>query len=439
MCGKGLRVSEKRVEFEYAPRAWQKEVLEALKLARLAVVVAHRRAGKTEVMCLRLLLAALTLERAHPAPFFGYVAPFLNQAKAVAWDRLKYYTRSLQAAGLARVNESELTLSLWNGAAIRLFGADYPDRLRGLGFDGVVMDEVAQMRPETWPGVVRPALADRGGWAVFIGTPKGVNVFYELYERALERPGEWYAASFPVDRTGVLAEEELLALRREIGEDVFRREFLCDFTADAAGIFIDFQSVYDAARAERPLSNLAPLVFGLDVARFGDDRSVLLARRGRVVEDVQVWQGRDLMWTSSAVSGEINRCRPRAVFVDAVGVGAGVVDRLRQLGHRVIGVNSGARSGRADQYSNLKAEMWDKMRQWLSEGAVIPDREDLKKDLLATAYSFDAGGRLKIESKDELKKRVSFSTDLADALALTFAQPVPHEDLRVRRPQYAEM
>jgi hypothetical protein len=110
--------------------------------------------------------------------------------------------------------------------------------------------------------------------------------------------------------------------------------------------------------------------------------------------------------------------------VDVVGLGAGVADRLRQLGHRVIGVNSGSKALNPDKFINLKAEMWSKMRNWLAESAVIPDRPELRDDLLAPRYDFDHAGRLKIESKDDLKARVRFSTDLADALALTFAQPV---------------
>lgn len=426
---------KREIYFDYAPRPWQEEALTALESHRFGVIVAHRRAGKTEVVCLRLLIAAMLLNRAHPVPLFGYIAPFFNQARAVAWDRLKFYARGLP--GL-KINESESTLTLWNGSAIRIFGADYPDRLRGLGFDGVVMDEVAQMKPDTWGAVVRPALSDRQGWAVFIGTPKGQNVFFDLWGQANEEP-DWYAGSFPAGKTGVIDEDELTKLKREMGDNLFGQEYLCDFTADASGIFISFQSVMEAAKAERPLVNTAPLVFGLDVARYGDDRSVLLMRRGRVVESLFVWRGQDLMWTSANVSEHINRLRPQAVFIDSVGLGAGVVDRLRQLGHRVIGVNSGSKPGQSEKFVNLKAEMWSKMRDWLQEGAVIPDREDLKKDLLAPTYDFDSAGRLKIESKDDLKSRIKFSTDIADALALTFAQPVAHTDLKARRPRFAEM
>ena len=149
------------VNFDYAPRPWQRAALRELESHSRSVLVAHRRAGKTELLALRLLIAAMELTREHPAPLFGYLAPFLYQAEAVVWTRLKYYARNLISAGLARTKEDDLVLTLWNGSSIRLFGADRPDRLRGNGFDGVVMDEVAQMKPNTWPAVVLPALSDR--------------------------------------------------------------------------------------------------------------------------------------------------------------------------------------------------------------------------------------------------------------------------------------
>ncbi len=436
---------ERRVYFNYSPRPWQAQVLNRLAAHRFAVIVAHRRAGKTEVMTLRLLLAAMvagataeigppaaktefqSVGRRHPAPLFGYIAPFLNQARAVAWGRLKYYGRGLPEV---RINETEASFTLWNGAAIRLFGADYPDRLRGLGFDGVVLDEVAQMKPDTWGAVVRPALSDRRGWAVFIGTPKGQNVFHQLYTEALAKE-DWFAGLYPADKTGVIPADEIASLLTDMPPDLYRQEYLCDFTAANADSFIDFVSVHEAAKREAPVHNPAPLVFGLDVARFGDDRTVLVRRRGRILEDILIRRGQDLMRTAAEVAEAINWHKPQAVFVDVVGLGAGVVDRLRQLGHRVIGVNSGTKAMNPDKFVNLKAEMWSKMRDWLAESAVMPDRQELRDDLLAPRYDFDHSGRLKIESKDDLKARGLASTDTADALALTFAQPVA---LASRRP-----
>ncbi|MDR2724886.1 MAG: hypothetical protein LBC90_02225 [Candidatus Adiutrix sp.] len=423
---------ERPIYFKYSTRPWQKEVLAALAAFRFAVIVAHRRAGKTEAMVLRLLLAAMDAKSPYPAPLFAYIAPFLNQARAVAWGRLKHYCRVLP--GL-KINETESSVTLWNGAVIRLFGADYPDRLRGLGFDGVILDEVAQMKPDTWGAVVRPALSDRRGWAVFIGTPKGRNVFHELYQEALAKE-DWLAGLYPVDRTGAISPEETVCLKTDMPPDLYGQEYLCDFTAANADSFVDFILVHEAARREIPARNPAPLVFGLDVARFGDDRTVLVRRRGLVLEDVVIRQGQDLMRTASETSEAINLRRPRAVFVDVAGLGAGVADRLRQLGHRVIGVNSGSRALDPDRFHNLKAEMWSKMRDWLAESAVIPDRPELKDDLLAPRYDFDHAGRLKIESKDSLKARGLRSTDLADALALTFAQPVAAFRRQPREPRF---
>lgn len=320
-----------RIYFDYHPRRWQREVLQGLSQHRFGVAVAHRRAGKTEAMCLRLLLAAMTLNRPHPAPLLGYLAPYLNQAKAVAWNRLKFYARGLP--GL-KINESELLITLWNGAAIRLFGADYPDRLRGLGFDGVVLDEVAGMRPETWPAVVLPALSDRGGWAAFIGTPKGHNAFYQIFNESMTKEG-WFCGFYPAEKTGIFTPEDLKKLRAEMGDNLFQQEYLCDFSAEVSDVFIDFQAVHEAMTAPRPASNHAPLVLGLDVARFGDDRTVLLRRRGRVVETIDVWRGLDLMHTAARTGQVLTQENPAALFVDAVGLGAGVVDRLRELGHRV--------------------------------------------------------------------------------------------------------
>lgn len=403
-------------------RSWQIEALSGMMRRRSAVVVAHRRAGKTEAVCARLILAALEMTREHPAPFFAYIAPFLNQAKAVAWDRLKYYGRKIPRTS---INESELSLKFFNGSAIRIFGADYPDRLRGLGFDGVVMDEVAQMRPETWPEVVRPALADRSGWAIFIGTPKGQNIFHELYQKALEDPANWYSGLFRADQTGVLPESEIEDLKHNMGANAYAQEFLCDFTAANTDSFIDFLTVHEAATRPKPIQGEAPLVFGLDPARFGEDRTALIRRRGLNVEHIDMWREADLMQTSARVAAAMVEHRPDAVFVDAVGLGAGVVDRLRQLGHAVIGVNSGARASQPERYYNLKAEMWFEMRGWLMVGGSIPDNRLLREELVAPKYSYDHVGRLRIEAKDDVKERILRSPDLADALALTFAYPMP--------------
>lgn len=156
---------------------------------RWACMVAHRRAGKTVACVNELIKGALTCTL--PDPRFAYVAPYYAQAKDVAWQYLKQYTSVIPGMS---ANESELRVDLPGGRRIRLYGAENYDRMRGLYLDGVVLDEYADMDPRVWPQVIRPALSDRRGWAAFIGTPKGRNSFYDLFDAAGKSP-EWFAAS----------------------------------------------------------------------------------------------------------------------------------------------------------------------------------------------------------------------------------------------------
>ena len=149
---------------------------------RWACIVAHRRFGKTVATIADLITAAISCQK--PDPQFGYVAPFREQAKSIAWRYLKKYGESV----IRNVNESELWVELINGARIRLYGADNENALRGLYLDGCVLDEYGDMRPSVWGEIIRPLLADRKGWATFIGTPKGQNHFYEIFKTADNNP-----------------------------------------------------------------------------------------------------------------------------------------------------------------------------------------------------------------------------------------------------------
>jgi len=196
---------------------------------RWAVVVAHSRAGKTVACVNELLKAALTSER---KDFRGaYVAPFYRQAKAVAWDYLKRYSSVVPNVS---INESELRIDYPNGARIQLFGADNADALRGMFFDLVVADEYGDWKPSVWAYVIRPALADRQGKAIIIGTPKGRNQFFEIYDLA-QRSKDWLCLTIKADSSGILPESELNALKEELTEDAWRQEMECDFDAALPG------------------------------------------------------------------------------------------------------------------------------------------------------------------------------------------------------------
>lgn len=227
-----------QVELPYWPR--DVFVDYHLRTQRWAALVAHRRCGKT-VACINDLIAqALQLKLPHGR--YAYAAPFLAQAKEVAWEYLKRY--ALPAT--ADKNEAELWVELLNGARIRIHGADNPDRLRGAYLDGVVLDEYADMRPSVWGEVIRPMLADRTGWATFIGTPKGRNEFFEVTERARVSP-DWYWAVLRASETKILPTEELEDAARDMTQEQYEQEFECSFDAAIMGAYFG----KEMAEAER--------------------------------------------------------------------------------------------------------------------------------------------------------------------------------------------
>lgn len=411
----------------YAPRPEQLEIHKALAEHRFSVLVAHRRMGKTVSAVIHLIMQAVTCTKLEGR--YAYIGPLLRQTKDVAWAYLKRYAGVIPGN---RINESELSITLPNGARVRIYGADNPDSLRGVYFDGVVMDEVAQMKAEVWGEIVRPALSDRMGWAVFIGTPKGQNLFYQLYQKALVTPG-WFARVWRADQTKALSDEELAAVREELSAAQYRQEFLCDFSASSDDVLIPIDLADEASRrvlTERDVWG-AERVIGVDVARFGSDRSAICRRWGLWCQSIDTFQGLTNDALADRVAAAIRDFQPGAVHID-VGGGTGVIDLLRRWKFAVTEVNFGGTPGNDKKYWNKRAEMWGEMREWLQRGGAIPDNPDLKTDLSEPHYGYaDDNSRIKLESKDRIKARGGRSPDLGDALALTFAHPVPPRQLRI--------
>lgn len=233
------RVERIRVEIPYTPRSQFVDFHK--RKQRWTCLVAHRRAGKT-VSCINDLVKAALL-CGKPDPRFAYIAPFYAQAKDVAWSYLKRFTAPIP--GVA-INEGELRVDLPNGARVRLYGADNYNRMRGLYFDGVVLDEPADMDPRAWPEVIRPALSDRQGWATFIGTPKGRNGFWEIWDKAQGDPG-WYTAMLRASSTGLVASAELDDARKMMTPEQYEQEYECSFDAAILGAYYG----KDIANAER--------------------------------------------------------------------------------------------------------------------------------------------------------------------------------------------
>lgn len=198
---------------------------------RWGVAVCHVRAGKT-VACINDLIDA-SIRCQLPNPRFAYVAPFFSQAKDVAWGYLKQYTAAIPGV---QVNESELRVDLPGGRRIRLYGADNYERLSGIYLDGVVLDEYGDMDPRAWKEVIRARLSDRNGWAVFIGTPKGVNHFADLWQAAKSNP-EWFTLQLKASETKLLHEEELASARQVMTDEDYAAQYECSFEASVVGSY----------------------------------------------------------------------------------------------------------------------------------------------------------------------------------------------------------
>ncbi len=222
-------MTEVVVETGYKPREQQRKIHDAVESHRFVVVVAHRWMGKTVAALNQLIHSALQCDK--PDPRFAYIAPTYGQAKRVAWDYLVNFTRPLDAAH----NISELKVDFY-GRRIQLYGSDNPDSLRGQYFDGVILDEIGDQNPKIWNEIVRPALADRLGWALFLGTPKGANHFKDFRDRAEKEPG-WSLLEFKASETGILPQAELEAAKKEMGDDKYSQEFECSFDSPVEGSY----------------------------------------------------------------------------------------------------------------------------------------------------------------------------------------------------------
>lgn len=223
---------EIRVVIPYTPRDAFKPYHSNTK--RNSLTVAHRRAGKTVARLNKIIRAAIT---GPTDGRYGYLAPTYVQAKDIAWAYLKHYTAPLLEHGGGK-NEAELSVTLPAGQVIRLYGAENYDRMRGLYFHGVALDEAQDIPPVALTQVILPALADRGGWLDAAGTPKGrAGLLYELRKMALSDPEGWFYQELKASVTGILPQPELDRLKTLMPANEYEQEMECSFDAALTGAY----------------------------------------------------------------------------------------------------------------------------------------------------------------------------------------------------------
>jgi len=260
--------TSRRIDLGYRARP-QFEAFHARR-QRWACIVAHRRAGKTVACVMDLIDAALRCKKSEGR--FAYMSPTYTQSKDTCWQYLKRFTAEIPGV---EQRESDLMVVFPNGSRVRLYGADHFDRLRGIYSDGLVLDEYADINPRAWPEVLRPSLADRQGWAVFIGTPRGRNDFWRVHQHAEKTP-EWFSLVLRASSTGLLGQAELDDMRTTLTPEQYDQELECSFDAAILGAYFG-KEITEAEAAGRigkvPYDDAIPVHTAWDLG-IGDSTAI---------------------------------------------------------------------------------------------------------------------------------------------------------------------
>lgn len=340
------------IVIDYRPREQQLQIHDLIDDKRFTVVVAHRRMGKTVSAINHLIKAAILNGKENPR--YAYIAPTYGQAKRVAWDYLTKYVRPLGATE----NISELRVDFW-GRRIQLYGSDNPDSLRGQYFDGVILDEIGDQNPVIWTDIIRPALSDRLGWCLFIGTPKGQNHFKELRDRA-ERDDDWGLLEFKASETGVIAPSELIAAKSEMGDDKYLQEFECSFDAAVEGSYYG-QIINDLEEKkhiqEIPRDDLCKMVTAWDLG-MGDSTAIWVAQiAGSEIRLIDYYENNGVgldnyvTWLRNNNYDKAEHILPHDVQVRELGTGKSRMEMLTDAGLEIkiaprMGVDDGIQAVR---------------------------------------------------------------------------------------------
>jgi hypothetical protein len=434
------------------PETWQADVLADIRDAlvagevpvRIAVASGHG-VGKSALVAWLVLWSLAT----RPGTRGVVTANTETQLRTKTWVELAKWHGlavcrdwlSLGANSLAASDNGAAPLGRggWRVDAVP-WSAHNAEAFAGLHNQGgrllLVFDEASSIAAPIWE-TAEGALSDAGTeivWLAFGNPTRNGGRFHDCFGRFSRT---WRTRHVDARTVRFTNKAQIAAWLRDYGEDsdFVRVRVKGAFPRAGALQFIDGERVREAMAREVSPTAHDPVVMGVDVARFGDDRSVIFVRRGRDGRSIAVEKltGLDLMQLAARVCQRAADTGARAVFVDEGGIGAGVVDRLRQLGVPGIhGINFASRAGgwtpegQAPLYANKRAEMWGMARDWLEQGA-LPDDLELAADLTGVEYGYDARNAIQLERKEDMKRRGLLSPDIGDALALTFAWPVRPE------------
>lgn len=418
-----------REVFHVEPDRWQAEAMKALVVEDRVSIRSGHGVGKSALMAWVVIWWMLTR---FPCKIAA-TAPTSHQLQDVLWGEIAKWIKLLDPAlrELFNVKADRIELKsnpLESFAVARTARKEQPEAFQGFHSENMLflVDEASGVEDIIFQ-VGQGAMSTRGAKTLLAGNPTRTSgYFYDSHNQMREH---WHTIKVSCADSKMVDPAFVEEMKRQWGEDsdVFRVRVLGDFPASDSNAVIPLE-LAEAAIGREVERISGKIVWGLDVARFGADKTALCKRqKNHVLEPIKTWQGKDLMQTVGLVVREYEDApwkeKPDVILVDSIGVGAGVVDRLREQGYPVRGINVGESPSVNDmKFVRLRDELWWKAREWLGgRDVVLPNQTELIADLCTPTYEVLSSGKIKVEGKSDIKKRLPRSPDLADALCLTFA------------------
>lgn len=414
------------------PDKWQVELMEAVRDGnrRISVRSGHG-VGKSTAASWLLIWFFLTR---YPVKAV-VTAPTSAQLFDALFAELKRWVNELPdiLKTLVEVKSDRIELKAAPSEAFisaRTSRAETPEALQGIHADNVLLvaDEASGI-PESVFEAASGSMSGHSATTLLLGNPtRNTGLFYDTHNRL---KGEWKTFHVSCVDSPRVSEAFVNEMKLRYGEDspAYHVRVLGNFPPREEDTVIPVELIDSAMNREIKIDENATAIWGLDVARMGSDASALAKRRGPVIDEVQTWKGLDLMQLTGAVVAEYEALppskQPVEILVDSIGLGAGVLDRLRELGLPARGINVAESPAMKGTYANLRAELWFKCKAWLANRDVkIPKDEQLFAELAGPRYTFTSSGKMQVESKENMKKRGLGSPDKADAVCLCLATDI---------------
>ena len=407
------------------PDPWQEEVMRwvAAGERRISIRAGHG-VGKSSCCSWILIWHAVCF---HPQKSI-VTAPSAAQLYDALFAEVKYWINKLPEPikELFETTSEKVVLKAAPEASFisaRTSSRERPEALAGIHSAHVllIIDEASAVDEAVFESAAG-SMSGEHATTLLIGNPtRNSGMFFNTHHKLAS---EWKTMHVSCLDSPRVSKDFVEQIKSTYGEasNAYRIRVLGEFALRDDDTLIAAELVDAAMSRDVALNPQEPIVYGLDVARFGDDRSVLCKRRGNVVLEFKTWQGLDLMQLTGAIVNEAKLDKPAEICVDSIGLGSGVADRLRELGHVVRDVNVSEASAMNQQAAKLRDELWLAVKEWLNARACrLPKMDELRQELVAPTYTFTSNGKIKVEGKAEMKRRGLRSPDLADSLGLTFA------------------